>query len=198
MAGMSRWRHALLALPVIVAACALAVPLRAPVTQDPADPVRVVERARSGPPAVRGPAALRAAMLAGHNRARRAVGVAPLDWDETLAAAAAGYAADMARSGRFRHSAARGMQGENLFTGTRGAYSYGEMVALWVGERRDFANGTFPDVSRSGRWSDVAHYTQIVWRDTTRVGCALASGARDDYLVCRYGPAGNVVGRRVF
>jgi hypothetical protein len=27
------------------------------------------------------------------------------------------------------------------------------------------------------------------------MGCAMASNARNDYLVCRYSPAGNIVGR---
>jgi hypothetical protein len=49
-------------------------------------------------------------------------------------------------------------------------------------------------VSRTGDWSQVAHYTQIVWPATQRVGCATASNRSNDYLVCRYLPAGNVVG----
>ena len=89
-------------------------------------------------------------------------------------------------------------QGENLFTGTRGAYRYDEMVDLWVDERRDFANRTVPGASISGNWAGVAHYVQIVWRGTRAVGCAMASGASDDYLVCRYSPAGNVVGQKAF
>ena len=51
-----------------------------------------------------------------------------------------------------------------------------------------------PAVSRTGDWSQVAHYTQIVWPATQRVGCATASNRSNDYLVCRYLPAGNVVG----
>jgi len=79
--------------------------------------------------------------------------------------------------------------------GSRGAYGYREMVDLWVAERRDFVNRPLPDTSRTGRWSDVGHYSQIVWRTTLRFGCALASNDTDDYLVCRYSPAGNVYGR---
>ncbi|MFD2429036.1 CAP domain-containing protein [Sphingobium scionense] len=44
------------------------------------------------------------------------------------------------------------------------------------------------------RWQDVAHYTQIIWRGTRSVGCALAEGRSFDYLVCRYYPAGNMFG----
>ena len=164
-------------------------------------PARVVEQRPSQEPAPRGAALLRDAMLDGHNRARGMVGVAPLVWDEKLAGDAAAYATELARTGRFEHAEqpqGPGRQGENLFTGTRDAYSYAEMVQLWVDERKSFVNEATPNFSRTGNWRDVAHYTQIVWRDTRSVGCALASGARDDYLVCRYAPPGNVVGQRAF
>ena len=75
--------------------------------------------------------------------------------------------------------------------GTRGAYSLEEMVGSWTEEKRLFRPGAFPVVSRSGKWSDVAHYTQIVWPSTTEVGCAVASSATTDYFVCRYSPTGN-------
>jgi hypothetical protein len=38
----------------------------------------------------------------------------------------------------------------------------------------------------------------MAWRNTMTVGCALASNRDNDYLVCRYSPAGNVVGQRAF
>jgi hypothetical protein len=37
----------------------------------------------------------------------------------------------------------------------------------------------------------------MIWPTTTRVGCALATNASTDYLVCRYSPAGNIDGRPV-
>ena len=79
--------------------------------------------------------------------------------------------------------------------GTRGAFSFEAMVGGWSSERKDFVPGVFPAVSRAGSWEKVGHYTQMVWPTTTRVGCAIASNATSDYLVCRYSPAGNVIGR---
>lgn len=151
----------------------------------------------SGQPAPRGAEELRGAMIAGHNRARAQYGVAPLAWNDQLARDAAVYAGVLARTGRFQHDPQRGRavkQGENLFTGTRGAYRYGEMVGLWVDERREYRGGRFPSVSVTGDWSRVAHYTQIIWPTTRMVGCAVSSNRRNDYLVCRYWTAGNVVG----
>ena len=136
-------------------------------------------------------------MISAHNQARRQYGSAPLVWDEGLARDAVIYAQKLARSGRFEHDPQAGRrpkQGENLWVGTRSAYSYAEMIGLLIDERRYFRPGRFPMVSRTGDWSHVAHYTQIVWPTTQRVGCATASNRSSDYLVCRYWPAGNVVG----
>jgi len=131
-----------------------------------------------------------------HNQLRAPAGVGPITWDPALATAADRYAAQLARTRRWGHSApaSRPGQGENLWMGTRGAFSVDAMVGSWANEGRMFRPGIFPNVSRTGNWAEVGHYTQMVWRDTTRVGCAVRSNARDDYLVCRYAPAGNVMG----
>ncbi|MFL6748522.1 MAG: CAP domain-containing protein [Sphingomicrobium sp.] len=148
-------------------------------------------------PQPRNPALLRSTMIFAHNEARRRYGVGPLVWDEGLARDASVYAQWLARTGRFEHDPQRGRrppQGENLFMGTRSAYSYADMIGLLVDERKYYRPGRFPAVSRTGDWSAVAHYTQIIWPTSQKVGCATASNRSNDYLVCRYWPAGNVVG----
>lgn len=138
-------------------------------------------------------------ILAAHNAVRAQAGVGPLAWDPALGNSAAAYAQRMAFTGVFAHSdrSARRGTGENLWMGTHGAFSIETMVGNWASEGRMFRPGLFPAVSRTGRWSDVGHYTQMVWPTTTRVGCALATTVRGDYLVCHYSPAGNVDGRPV-
>jgi hypothetical protein len=153
-------------------------------------------RAATTPPP-RGEALLRAAVLDGHNAARGAVGQPRLVWNPGLARAAAAYAAEMARTRRFAHARqADGddAQGENLWMGTRGAYHFAEMVGHWVEEKKVFRRGPTPNNARTGRFGDVGHYTQIIWRGTTQVGCAIAANRSEEYLVCRYWPAGNVIG----
>lgn len=142
---------------------------------------------------------LEARLLALHNRERAAVGVPPLSWDTALAAGAAAYGPELARLGRLAHSPreSRPGQGENLWRGTRGAYSLEEMAGSWAEERRLFRAGIFPEVSSSGHWEDVAHYTQMIWRGTTRLGCALHRGSDTDFLICRYAPSGNRPGQAV-
>jgi len=206
MAAMVALRH-LLSLPVLAALLAGCGPMvSAPKvsaqggsTERP--PARVVEERASDAPAARGLGLLRQAMLDGHRAARAEVGLPPLVWDDRLAASALAYAQEMARTGRFQHAEqpmGPTRQGENLWTGTRGAYRYDEMMGHWVAEKRDFVNLPIPQASRTGQFGDVAHYTQIIWARSTAVGCAMASNRRDDFLVCRYSPTGNVVGERSF
>jgi hypothetical protein len=149
--------------------------------------------------APRGSRLLRAVVLDLHNGERDALGLSPLDWDEELAEDAARYAAEMARTGQFRHSprTARAIpSGENLWMGPHWLYGYEVMIGAFLDERRLFrAGGKLPDISRTGRWQDVGHYTQMIWRGTKKVGCALGEGASNDYLVCRYCPAGNAFGK---
>lgn len=137
--------------------------------------------------------------LALHNRERAAVGAPGLRWDARLAAAAAAYGPSLAARGRLAHSPqeSRPGQGENLWMGTAGGYSLEEMIGSWAAEKRYFRPGMFPDVSSSGNWSDVGHYTQMIWAGTTSMGCAIHQAPRWDYLICRYAPAGNIVGQRV-
>lgn len=156
-----------------------------------------VEPWRDRAPVARGDALLKAVMLERHNAARRAYGSAPLVWSDALAARAKTYAETIARTRNFAHDPQTNMRprdGENLFMGTRGAYRYDEMVTFWIDERVDFVRGTFPKVSRTGDWSRVGHYTQMVWPGTREVGCAVAANKTDEVLVCRYAPAGNVMG----
>jgi hypothetical protein len=141
-----------------------------------------------------------ARVLAAHNRERAALGVAPLAWDAALAGDARAWADRLAATGTFAHAPVnpRAPQGENLWAGTRARFSVEAMVDGWAREKRRFKPGAFPDTSITGRWQDVGHYTQLIWRDTRHVGCAVARGAEEDVLVCRYARAGNWVGERPY
>mgnify|MGYP000932418740 CR=1 FL=1 len=139
--------------------------------------------------------------LAAHNRERAELGIPPLRWDNRLAADAAQWAQHLTDVGYLVHSDDDdddATEGENLWAGTAGYYSVESMVGLWSAEKRYFRQGVFPANSRTGDWDDVGHYTQIVWRDTARVGCAIARGDDDEFMVCRYSQGGNVIGERPF
>ena len=138
-------------------------------------------------------------ILAAHNRERAAVGHPPLAWDPALAGAAASYGPVLASLRQLVHSPreTRPVQRENLAMASHGTLSPEQLVNLWSREKLLMHPGVFPAVSRTGRWEDVAHYTQMVWPTTTRVGCAIFA-ADMDYLICRYSPPGNIDGKPMF
>lgn len=138
-------------------------------------------------------------ILDAHNRYRAEVGVPPLTWSDSLAADAQGWANSLASLGgnTLEHDS-NSRQGENLWLGTADRFSYTDMVNDWGGEGEYFRNGAFPDVSSTGYWFDVGHYTQIIWRNTTQVGCGVARAGGNDILVCRYTPRGNRPGQSVY
>lgn len=138
-------------------------------------------------------------VLATHNEERARLGIAPLRWNAALAANAAKWAAHLSTLNALEHDGSLNLEGENLWRGSKGAYTPEDMVTLWIDERAAFKNGVFPDVSTSGQWEDVGHYTQLIWRKTALVGCALTvAGGEDEVLVCRYMEGGNFEGEQTY
>ena len=139
-------------------------------------------------------------ILAAHNRERLGLGLRPLSWNPALAQSAKQWARHLALTGQFAHAPENPLfpQGENLWAGTKGYFAPEAMVNAWIREKRHFRPGLFPDNSTTGRVEDVGHYTQLVWRATTEVGCAQAKSRREDILVCRYAEAGNYRGELPF
>lgn len=137
--------------------------------------------------------------LTAHNIARVDAGAPLLVWSDRLARDAQDWADHLAARNLYDHAPLerRKGQGENLWRGTRDRWSPWEMVGFFVEEKRHFRPGNFPEVSRTGQWSDVGHYTQVIWPGTRELGCAIARTRSDEVLVCRYWPAGNVWGERI-
>ena len=130
-----------------------------------------------------------------HNKYRAEVGVPPIQWSSALANQAQEWANHLASNLIFQHSQSQS-EGENLWIGTSHAFSFTQMIDNFGGEKQNFRFGVFPDVSKTGSWVDVGHYTQVVWRTTTQVGCAGSDGRDGNYrFVCRYSPPGNFLGQ---
>ena len=139
-------------------------------------------------------------MVAVHNAERARKGAPAMEWDAELALDAQSYADHLSRTGKFEHVASFDdgeVQGENLWRGPANAYGPERMVRLWVEEKQHFTRGRFPHNAVTGNVADVSHFTQMIWRRTQRVGCAVASDGVTEVLVCRYSQPGNVIGQRV-
>ncbi|MEP5939004.1 MAG: CAP domain-containing protein [Erythrobacter sp.] len=137
-----------------------------------------------------------AELLDAHNDERVRFGASRLRWSPKLAQEAQQWAVTLAGEGRMRHASndERGGAGENLWMGTASRFPASYMVGAFIDEKQYFRAGTFPQISTTGNWRDVGHYTQVVWPGTQQLGCAVARNRKDDFLVCRYWPAGNTYG----
>lgn len=138
-----------------------------------------------------------AGITAAHNAVRSAVGVAPLKWNNQLAALATGFVADcvFAHSTTPERSNKAGFAyiGENLFQSGGFAPTGQQVSDAWSSEKADYdyASNTCSGV--------CGHYTQQVWADTTDLGCAVKACGGNVHLVsCEYGPGGNINGQRPY
>lgn len=135
-------------------------------------------------------------MTAAHNAVRAAVGVPPLTWDDNLSRDAGQWAMHLAQTGcGFVHS---GMaHGENLFkTSGDPEPTVDDIVGAWAAERNyyDYASNSCALGKMCG------HYTQLVWKNTGGLGCAVAicTGGKGYISVCEYKEAGNVAGEKPY
>lgn len=155
------------------------------------------------------PAAL-AGMTLFHNQARAMVDTTGLvagplpafEWDASLAATAAAWLAqcrDTDGDGLVDHNPGRSAGhpwyvGENLFASTGTATAHDAVLHPmygWTAERVHYHYAT----NTCDGGATCGHYTQVVWRATQKLGCAIGSCPGLTYpstIVCDYGPGGNV------
>ena len=131
-----------------------------------------------------------------HNQERSSLGLADLAWSDELAAHAQQWANAMAFKDEVSHSGSG--QGENIWFGENNSATIEDMYILWLNEKQFFVESmTVPD-NCSESWEKCGHYSQIVWSQTTKIGCAAAASQTQDYVVCRYDPPGNVIGQKAY
>lgn len=121
-------------------------------------------------------------MLVSQNGYRAEHGVGAFTWNSTLAK----YASDYLKKAQCNFEHSHGPYGENLAIGYPTPQA---AVDAWYNEYKDYnyAQGDFSEAT--------GHFTQLVWKGSTQVGCAQSScGGRGSYVVCEYYPRGNVIG----
>lgn len=130
-------------------------------------------------------------MLDSHNAVRARVRVPPLSWSDNLAQAAQDWADYLIATNALFHSPDN-QYGENLYGISGGTASPGDVVSLWAQEAAGY------DIGRDTCRGVCGHYTQLVWRNTRELGCAVAMDAGRQVWVCEYSPPGNIVGFRPY
>ncbi|KAM6924442.1 peptidase inhibitor 16-like [Xenentodon cancila] len=127
----------------------------------------------------------------------KAAAMLPLKWDPNLKVLAEGYAAKCI----WNHNPELEDTGENLFA-INGPLDLTKAMEKWFLEHLDYNynNNSCEEDKMCG------HYTQMVWADTHRVGCAFhhcntmegLDWERVSFLVCNYYPAGNYEDERPY
>jgi len=122
--------------------------------------------------------------VAAHNKYRCMHGAGPLKWNAQMATNAANWAKSCCQSG-LQHSDSYKMNpssGENLAAGPG---SVEEAVKMWYDEVADCGN--MPGCN-DGKKGVVGHFTAMVWKSTTELGCAVNPTGWKGYplYVCHY------------
>ena len=147
-------------------------------------------------------------MVAAHNRWRKTVGAPPLKYSTGLAASAQEWANHLKENNhcQMQHSKPDGHYGENLFWASAMEWSDGrrevqkvspkKVVDDWGNERTDYNYKN----NSCAQGKICGHYTQLVWKSTTTVGCAVAlcQDTLEQVWVCQYQPPGNWVGKKPY
>ncbi|KAH8798395.1 PR-1-like protein [Flagelloscypha sp. PMI_526] len=130
-------------------------------------------------------------MLDLHNKFRAERNAPAMKWSDK----AAGKAQEWANKCKFEHSGGTlGPFGENLAAGTGDSYDAAAAFKSWGEDEEGDFDPKNPQPS---------HFTQVVWKDSTEVGCGMAEcdGIFDakfgkaKYFVCEYSNQGNVIGQ---
>ena len=131
-------------------------------------------------------------MLEAHNESRKNLDLPPLVWSNKLAKNALKWANKLKKDSDclLKHSPnkTRLNIGENLAWNKGYSSTPREVADLWISEKKYF---NF-EIRICNEISNCGHYSQIIWRDTKMVGCAMVECGDEQVWVCQYEPAGNI------
>jgi uncharacterized protein YkwD len=122
-----------------------------------------------------------------HNTYRKEKGVPDLVWDSTIAAYSLEWANKLKSKGCGMQHRTTHTYGENLAWASGFKLTPVQVVKMWHDEGKDYSyskNSCAPG-------KVCGHYTQVMWRNSKKVGCAVATCGNSEVWVCNYDPPGN-------
>ncbi|CAH8543870.1 unnamed protein product [Schistosoma turkestanicum] len=125
----------------------------------------------------------------------RAVSIKSLRWNTELERKAQ-MLSDKCRVGHDTNADRKIPQFQYVGQNWAGAKDIKTGFQLWLDEYKNYDFYT-----KTCRMGQCGHYTQIVWEDTTDVGCGVTNCPNFPYglsIVCNYGPGGNYIGRQLY
>lgn len=147
-------------------------------------------------------------MLRAHNTVREEHNLNPLTWSNALAKSSREWGETLVRRGCDFYHDPDTEYGENLYwqwisdSDNEELISSPEGAVTWWADEIRYYNYA-KNTCRKGK--DCGHYTQIVWADTTEVGCSVHTcfdpkddNTQTDLWVCRYDPPGNIEGEKPY
>ena len=181
-----------------VASLAESPPLSSPLLMPSPPPPPAIDVTSPPPPSVSPLSAPSTEYVEDHNAKRQLhEGTNDLVYDAELAAASQAYAESCPTGHGQDSDNHHGSNGENLYwAGSSGAApdtSYNTAVESWYSEIMDYA---WPQVyldPRSNGGAVIGHFTQVVWKASTKVGCGKYTGCTNKFsgpfknsaVVCR-------------
>lgn len=132
-----------------------------------------------------------------HNRYRRKLNLPDLKWRNDIAAYAQIWANHLQKTNNCKMKHRKGRYkikkyGENLAWSSGMRLNPWRVVEMWYNEVKDY------DYASNSCRAVCGHYTQVVWKTSLFVGCALARCSNSEVWVCNYDPPGNYVGQRPY
>lgn len=138
-------------------------------------------------------------MVDRHNHWRAKVGVPSLVWSDKLADFAQAWAKELARKGcTMKHRPTKGKwngsaYGENIYWSSGLKNQPADVVDAWASEIV-----YYDSISGKCKNGVCGHYTQLIWKKTTEVGCGMAKCGNEEIWVCNYNPPGNYIGQKPY
>ncbi|XP_033476505.1 Golgi-associated plant pathogenesis-related protein 1-like [Epinephelus lanceolatus] len=129
-----------------------------------------------------------------HNTYRAKHNTPPLRFSSELNSSAQKWADHLLAIGSLQHSGSM-EYGENIYLkrGTATMTVLGrEAVDSWYNEIKNY------NWSRPGYMSNIGHFTQVVWKESTELGVGMATDGKTVFVVGQYRPTGNMMGAEHF